>query len=910
MSNYTNFMRNDSFLAIVCPQVGATSETFIKRQVEGLAPEKTVTLTSSVLNGTWNTGPTKIIPPSYGWAKFTSDVEKDIVQFLDKYNVTRILCQFGSVGTAMVELNSKTLKLPIFVHFHGQDASEELCKPAIVSYYRWMGQNVTGIIAVSKPMADRLVKIGIPSNKIEIIHYGVVAPEVLVTQPGKSPCKFIFVGRLVPKKGVLLLLEAFLIASKSVSGITLDIIGDGSLKSEVDRFVRKHNLRKTVRLHGQQNNEFVYKTLQQSCVYVQHSLTDNETGNAEGLPNTILEAMANGLPIISTFHEGIPEAVCHGRTGFLVKERDIAGMAEFMVKLGRDSELRKSMGFAGRERTLNEGFTAESMLSKIRQFIGVGSEKDNDFKLSMGPQNRPSKILFVNHSIAPYELSGTPISTLYHAIGMQKQEMVVAVLCTTKEVKLKDRFSKENIGDIPVYLVPRFDKYVAFWGTIGQADLESYLSIIAQILEEFKPNIIHINDFVYMPLEILALFQEQGCLIVRNVCNFEELCHRDSPVVTDRRKSQLCSGPNSHIKCINCDRLDGIRSSAGFGLNNNKELLEKMAQRFSAVQHFYSDIVDVAIFTTREFKEHFTKFIKIPEEKVKVVPRGFSFDLKRNSSPVKVCDGVVKFGFIGHITYGKGIDVLLKAFEEISKQEEFLLDIYGPVGDRDCFKWIKELEKKHPKKIKYYGIFSLKDLDSIAQKIHVCIVPSYFDTYNRTVREMLYFGRPVIATDFYGAGIIKNGFNGYKIPIGEYKALENCMLKIISEPGLVAELSRGAIKTEIPCLEDEITGLLKSYSQTSSKKKLSESFLRNKIKLQQVDTVPSKVPARDCVSRVPNDPDLTIGEQIKMAELEKKLNEVYSSRGWKLLNKYYKVRDLILWKKKIMLSSLIKRLRK
>ena len=529
-----------------------------------------------------------------------------------------------------------------------------------------------------------------------------------------------------------------------------------------------------------------------------------------------------------------------------------------------------------------------------------------NFSCLMDPEQMTIKILFVNHSVAPYELSGTPISTMYHAIGMQKRGISVAVLSTSERVKLNDGLVKESVCDIPIYFVPRFDKYDAFWGTIAPADLGSYLRTIRQIVEEFCPYIVHINDFVYMPLEILTLFQERGCLIVRNVCNYDELCHRDSPVVTDLREGQLCSGPTSHTKCIDCDRLDGMRSSVGFRLSSKKELLVKMAQRFSAVQHFYSDIVDVAIFTTQEFKEHFTKFIKIPEENVKVVPRGFSFDLKRNSSPVKVCEGVVRFGFIGHITYGKGIDVLLKAFEEISQQEEFLLDIHGTVGAHDCLKWIKELEKKHPKKIKYHGIFSLKDLDLVAQKIHVCIVPSYFDTYNRIVREMLYFGRPVIATDFYGAGIIKNGFNGYKIPIGDYKALGNCMLRIISEPGLVAELSQGAIETSIPTLEDEITGFLNSYIEAKPTKKGSDSILRHKAKLDQIEGVQSTVMDNDCVSRVRNDSALTISQQIRLAELERTLGGIYESRGWKLLSEYYEIRNFILSYKRRIFSFLKK----
>ena len=76
-------------------------------------------------------------------------------------------------------------------------------------------------------------------------------------------------------------------------------------------------------------------------------MIDPETGNAEGLPLSILEASAHGLPVISTFHEGIPEAIDHESTGFLVEERNFELMSEYMIKLAKNGILRKKMGIAG-----------------------------------------------------------------------------------------------------------------------------------------------------------------------------------------------------------------------------------------------------------------------------------------------------------------------------------------------------------------------------------------------------------------------------------------------------------------------------------------------------------------------------------------------------------------------------------
>jgi glycosyltransferase involved in cell wall biosynthesis len=72
-------------------------------------------------------------------------------------------------------------------------------------------------------------------------------------------------------------------------------------------------------------------------------------GDKEGIPNTIKEAMATGLPVISTYHAGIPELVEDGKSGFLVKEKDVDGLAYYLDKLVENPELREEMGRRGRK---------------------------------------------------------------------------------------------------------------------------------------------------------------------------------------------------------------------------------------------------------------------------------------------------------------------------------------------------------------------------------------------------------------------------------------------------------------------------------------------------------------------------------------------------------------------------------
>ena len=141
-----------------------------------LSPSKTVILTGSVIDKSWFHGPIKTIPIELGKYEFDKKLEKEVVKFFKKNSVTNILCEFGCIGGAVVELNHQKLHLPIYVHFHGQDASEFIRRPEIfAAYYKWMGNVVAGVVAVSKPMVERLIRVGIPKEKIRIIPYGVAS---------------------------------------------------------------------------------------------------------------------------------------------------------------------------------------------------------------------------------------------------------------------------------------------------------------------------------------------------------------------------------------------------------------------------------------------------------------------------------------------------------------------------------------------------------------------------------------------------------------------------------------------------------------------------------------------------------------------------------------------------------------
>jgi len=457
-----------------------------------------------------------------------------------------------------------------------------------------------------------------------------------------------------------------------------------------------------------------------------------------------------------------------------------------------------------------------------KEVISNENSYSQRFKMQVcNVDKRPAKkVLFINHSLPPYEYSGTPISTLNHALGMKERGIEVAVMIPSLEVN--EGFKQSVEHGLKLYKVPYINKYQAFFKNIPEVQLNTYLSGMNKIIHLIAPDIIHINDCVSMPIEIIGLFHNSGIPVVRNVCNDEEICLLDSPVYLEGLTAKLCEGPNSFDKCARCFYKNVLRKGAD---EKQYELVrQKLKHNFSCINAIYSNFVDGVVFTHELFKEHFTKFVFINPEKIRIIPRGFDFDFERNTSIREIHDNVVNFAFLGNLVHRKGIDVLLRAFEEIADYDGFRLYIFGATeGSFDAC--IESLQKKYSGKIIYCGHFEKDALPGITRKININISPSYFETYNRVVRESLYLGMPVIATDFYGSSIVEHGVNGIKIPVGDFKALANAMINLINNHQLVAKLSKGAIETNIPKLEGEIDGLLNFYDELIGEKQ--NKYLHN-----------------------------------------------------------------------------------
>lgn len=277
-----------------------------------------------------------------------------------------VLAEWGPTAVRVQEA-CRIERLPLVAHFHGYDASTTSVLEANRSGYARLFEGAAAIVAVSRDMRSRLIALGAREDNTVINPYGVDCDYFEGGSPGSQRPVFVAVGRFVEKKAPQLTILAFSEVLKKTPDAELRMIGDGPLRDSCEDLVRGLGIQDNVLFLGWMEPEGIRAEMRQARCFVQHSLTARN-GDCEGLPNTILEAGACGLPVVSTRHAGIPDAVVEGETGFLVDEHDVLGMSQHMSRFALDARLASSIGFQAREH-IRANFSVSRSLEGLESII-------------------------------------------------------------------------------------------------------------------------------------------------------------------------------------------------------------------------------------------------------------------------------------------------------------------------------------------------------------------------------------------------------------------------------------------------------------------------------------------------------------------------------------------------------------
>lgn len=263
-----------------------------------------------------------------------------------------VICNFGWMGIeAAKQMKDMPQRAKLVTIFHGADMSSFL-KDRTDNPYEDLFSIGDSFLPISHFWKSKLLDLGAPKDKIDIHRMGVYT-NTFQYKPREinlnKPFRFITVGRLTEKKGVEYTIRA---ASKLKEQLGeglfyLTIIGNGPLEKELRELNSELGLNDIVTFTGALAHKEVAVYLEKSDAFLLPSVTA-QNGDMEGIPVALMEAMASGLPVISTRHSGIPELVIDNKTGLLADERDASGLADAMLRILQNHEDRNHLAEAAR----------------------------------------------------------------------------------------------------------------------------------------------------------------------------------------------------------------------------------------------------------------------------------------------------------------------------------------------------------------------------------------------------------------------------------------------------------------------------------------------------------------------------------------------------------------------------------
>lgn len=314
---------------------------------------KRVSKTICLIITSFHRSPIKILKSlnvlKYGRNALSLVLFYSIIYLLDrKFDI--IHCHFGPNGIIGTQLKEIGISGKVITTFHGYDMSYFISTKG-TNIYKKLFLKCDLCMSISDYWKNKLIKLGCNENKIMVHKMGIDLQKFKYSerkiQP-EEPIRILTLGRLIEKKGHEYAIKAVAKVITKYKNVIYIIAGDGSLRNKLESLVSELGIKNYVKFLGAVEQNEVLKLYQQAHILVLPSVTA-KNGDQEGIPVVLMEAQAMGLPVLSTYHSGIPEVIVDGKSGFLVPEKDVDALAERMGYLIEHPQLWSEMGRYGRK---------------------------------------------------------------------------------------------------------------------------------------------------------------------------------------------------------------------------------------------------------------------------------------------------------------------------------------------------------------------------------------------------------------------------------------------------------------------------------------------------------------------------------------------------------------------------------
>jgi glycosyltransferase involved in cell wall biosynthesis len=272
---------------------------------------------------------------------------------LAPYNPRLVHAHFGPDGLTALPL-ARALGVPLVTSLRGYDVNRSQAALLVSGRLSWIRYALGRhrlmrqgdlFLAVSDGLRRRALDLGFPEARLATHYNGVDLERFHPASEEPRERVILHVARLVEKKGTALLIEAFARVAGQFPDATLVIAGDGPLRKRLER--QAAPLAGRVQFLGTLAAGEVAGRMRSAWLLAAPSLTASD-GDAEGLPNVVVEAAASGIPVVASAHAGIPEAVDHEATGLVVPEGQVGPLSEALRTLLGSADLQRSWGRAAR----------------------------------------------------------------------------------------------------------------------------------------------------------------------------------------------------------------------------------------------------------------------------------------------------------------------------------------------------------------------------------------------------------------------------------------------------------------------------------------------------------------------------------------------------------------------------------
>ena len=291
----------------------------------------------------------------------------DLVTLLQKDKPDLVHVYYGHKAVHYLEM-LQAWGGPWVVSFHGVDVSKFLDDDEYAAKLKTVFAEAKLVMARSHSLLQRLQELGCPAEKLRLNRTPIPLEHLPVTTPQapeNGAWRIVQACRLIQKKGILTALKALAIVKQRYPQARYLICGDGPLKEKIDESVQKLGLTENVELMGWLTQEQLLAEYQRAHLFI-HPSEKTKEEDQEGIPNSMLEAMALGLPVVATWHGGIPEAVADQKSGLLVPERTPDALAKAILSLF-DEPAKLQQLSAGAAAGVRQDFGSTAQISALEE---------------------------------------------------------------------------------------------------------------------------------------------------------------------------------------------------------------------------------------------------------------------------------------------------------------------------------------------------------------------------------------------------------------------------------------------------------------------------------------------------------------------------------------------------------------